>query len=353
MKDFSNITLIGIDCVDIKRLQIAADISTKNINFGSVKLLTSINSDDPRVIKIPKIKSVKEYSDFVIKRLDQYIDTEFALVIQHDGFILNPEAWTEDFLKYDYIGALWYYLGTPIVGNGGFSLRSKKLIHWLANNWKKIDASIHPEDFFICKFARVDIEKEGMVFAPENIAKRFSLEGNRRSVVWNGEFGFHGIKYTDISQWLSKHPEYKKDFIDKIDDYTTLMKKYPVYNGTVHAFDFRKCDMEDYIQLAKNQKKYEIRITKDKYLDHSIIKVGQTIIFKRWGVSITDVPVPAFEKKIVKTETFENYYKLKATYPKLQVTFPGHLTVWKIQLLKLFGDMFIPKDKSYTVFWFE
>ena len=31
--------------------------------------------------------------------------TDFVLTIQHDGFILNPDAWRDDFFDYDYIGA--------------------------------------------------------------------------------------------------------------------------------------------------------------------------------------------------------------------------------------------------------
>ena len=87
-KIISNVTLIGVDCVDLERLKLAADVSTKEISFGKVKLLTSIPSNDPRVVKIPPIKSIKEYSDFMIKNLDQYIDTDFALVFQYDGFTL-------------------------------------------------------------------------------------------------------------------------------------------------------------------------------------------------------------------------------------------------------------------------
>ena len=101
-KIISNITLIGVDCIDLERLKLAADISTKEISFGKVKLLSSIPSDDPRVVKISPIKSIKEYSDFMIKELDKYIDTDFALVFQYDGFVLNASAWSDDFLKYDY-----------------------------------------------------------------------------------------------------------------------------------------------------------------------------------------------------------------------------------------------------------
>ena len=178
MKELSNVTLVGIDCVDLERLQVAADISTKEIKFGAVKLLSSIESDDPRVIKIPKIKTVEGYSDFMIKKLDNYVDTEFALIFQYDGFILNPEAWEDSFLKYDYIGAPWYHLGPLRVGNGGFSLRSKRLLSWLAKNWHQIKKRIHPEDVYISRYARVFLEKVGIVFADEGVASRFSKEGN-------------------------------------------------------------------------------------------------------------------------------------------------------------------------------
>ena len=55
MKILNNVTLVGIDCVDLKRLQLVADISTKEITFAKVKLLTSIKSSDSRVINIKKI----------------------------------------------------------------------------------------------------------------------------------------------------------------------------------------------------------------------------------------------------------------------------------------------------------
>jgi len=133
----NNVTLIGVDCIDLKRLQLAADVSAMDISFGAVKLLTSIQSDDPRVIQIPHIGSIKKYSDFMIKELYKYIETDFALIIQHDGFVLNASAWSDSFLQYDYIGGPWYHLGDLRVGNGGFSLRSKKLVDWLGHNWKK------------------------------------------------------------------------------------------------------------------------------------------------------------------------------------------------------------------------
>lgn len=45
----------------------------------------------------------------MIKELNKYIETDYVLIVQYDGFILNPKAWMDEFLEYDYIGAPWWY----------------------------------------------------------------------------------------------------------------------------------------------------------------------------------------------------------------------------------------------------
>jgi hypothetical protein len=35
-----------------------------------------------------------------------HVDTEFAILVHEDGFIVNPECWSDEFF-YDYIGAPW------------------------------------------------------------------------------------------------------------------------------------------------------------------------------------------------------------------------------------------------------
>lgn len=350
--ELPKITLIGIDCINLERLQLATEISTKDINFGKVKLLTSITSNDPRVIKIPHLDSAKKYSEFVIKKLYKYIDTEFALIFQYDGFILNASCWSNDFLEYDYIGSPWYHLGDLRVGNGGFSLRSKRLIDWLGKNWKEIDAKIHPEDVFISKFARPYLEKSGMSFAPENVAKDFSFSGGERGVFWNGEFGFHGIKYTDISKWLIDNQEYKEKLNYKLDDYFNLMRKYPVYYGTIHTFRFKKQNKKEYIKLSRNQKNYEARMMKEKYFDFSNVKIGDTVICKKSGYGFY-LDIPAFEKKVINIEKFNSFSDLRKKYPKINITYPiKDIPKWKRPFLGIFGDILLPKNKPYIIFWF-
>lgn len=191
----------------------AADICQKDFEFGAVKLLSSIPDTDPRVLSIDTVDSIEKYSHFFIKRVNDFVDTDFVLVIQYDGFILNPEAWTDDFLAYDYIGAPWWYEDDYNVGNGGFSLRSKKLLGILHSD--DHIQEFHPEDHHIVRTYGQYLESLGIIFAPEDIGSRFSIEGCLKEYVpvkygsvWTNEFGFHGLDETDISIWTKAHPEY-------------------------------------------------------------------------------------------------------------------------------------------------
>jgi hypothetical protein len=224
MKKLKTVTLLGIDCVDIDRLILAADICQENFEFADVKLLTSLPSKNKDVVKIKPIKSAKAYSRFIISQLDKYVDTPHVLIFQYDGFILNPKAWTDEFLKYDYIGAPWLVadwavkhfdfskklLGKLVVGNGGFSLRSKKLISLCAKLHKqKAIERYHPEDTSIGVYNRKLMEKNGIEFAPVDLAKKFSFEfEDDVDKKWNGQFGFHDLKQSNLIRWFQKHGEY-------------------------------------------------------------------------------------------------------------------------------------------------
>jgi hypothetical protein len=140
MKELYNVTIISVTGVRGKQTLRAIEYSTEKIKFKYKKLLTpeNLKSSDVEIIKINPI-SLEEYSKFIVYDLYKYIDTDYALIIQEDGFIINPDCWTDDFLNYDYIGAPWILplddfsyrdaFGNIVrVGNGGFSLRSKKLL---------------------------------------------------------------------------------------------------------------------------------------------------------------------------------------------------------------------------------
>lgn len=192
----NNVTLFGIDAADAVGIQRAAEICQQHVRFGDVKIITERmfpgeTREQGRV----------NYSRFMIKDLNALIDTEFVLTIHTDGYVINWKAWNPDFLKYDYIGATWGYKDGQNVGNGGFSLRSKRLLHILANDEDIVN--FHPEDDMICRRYRSYLEQGyGIKFAPEEVANRFSIEaygsagfdsGGYKGNRYSGQFGFHGL----------------------------------------------------------------------------------------------------------------------------------------------------------------
>ncbi len=123
----------------------------------------------------------------MIRGLADYCLGTHALVVQWDGFVVHPECWDSRFLEYDYIGAPWHALGDA-VGNGGFSLRSKRLLDAL----RQLDVpEPHPEDYRICVTHRAELESRfGIRFAPPDIAARFSWEAVEPP---EPTFGLHGF----------------------------------------------------------------------------------------------------------------------------------------------------------------
>jgi len=230
MRTLPQVTLIGVDCVDVDRLLHAAAICQRSIQFGDVHMLTSISHEHPSIVPIAPITSREAYSSFMIKAINSYVATPFALVIQYDGFILNPDAWRDEYLDYDYIGAPWNEEeGYSIVGNGGFSLRSKRLMALLQQDDAILDPTAldppdAPEDWYICVMIRDYLEARGIRFAPVELARQFSFEGGDEyfGVAWTNEFGFHGLRWTDISPWLRLHPD---EPIDNTLDGDTLALK--------------------------------------------------------------------------------------------------------------------------------
>ncbi len=180
--DLPNVTLFILDTKNIEGAKHAVRQSTRGINFAEVINLSDI-----------AINSKEDYSKFIIRDLVNYINTDFVLIIQSDGFVLNPEAWTNEFLQYDYIGAKWWFNDGLNVGNGGFSLRSKKLLQLTANDKNIVDT--HPEDSVICRTYGNYLKSKGIKFAPENIADKFSIEGfAQRDKKYKGSFGYHGFE---------------------------------------------------------------------------------------------------------------------------------------------------------------
>lgn len=186
------VTLVCVDTVNPELAILAMRRCIKSFRFGKTLLLTDRpipTMPDIKVELIDGICDVETYSEFVICRLSDYIETTHALLVQWDGFIIHPEMWDPEFLTYDYIGATWpASKGRPeMVGNGGFSLRSKKLLQALKGIRFE---QFHPEDEHIALTHRVQLESQSIRFAPTDVGDRFSYEFKKPS---GKTFGFHGF----------------------------------------------------------------------------------------------------------------------------------------------------------------
>lgn len=152
-----------------------------------------ITLDDSKLefIKIQPIHSMNEYSLIIFKKLLGVVKEEHFFVFQWDGFPIFPNNWVDSFCNYDYVGAPLEDAG-GLVGNGGFSLRSNKLLQVIDDLQIGVDLSSNvaqPEDWIICVENRAALEKAGINFASTEVGSKFSIE---TGVLNSGIFGFHG-----------------------------------------------------------------------------------------------------------------------------------------------------------------
>jgi len=136
------------------------------------------------------------YSTFVMHSLYAFIETDYCLMVQDDGWVLNGANFHPEYYEYDYIGGvchaamvgnellLW---GTwhdkhprTIVQNGGFSLRSKRfleapnklgIVHSFAT-----DIHLWNEDVQLSCIKRNLFAEHGIQYAPESVVRDFALE---------------------------------------------------------------------------------------------------------------------------------------------------------------------------------
>jgi Protein of unknown function (DUF5672) len=161
------------------------------------------------LVPIKKSISMVDYAQVMLKHLWLHVDTEHILIVQWDGMAVDRDQWDDEYLKYDYIGSPW---GDGLIGNGGFSLRSRKLLDCLRDNQIQITSDTgQDEDIIICKHYRSNLEKQGIKFAPTELANKFSIEHQHTG----DTFGFHGIwnaaRYFDIDtlRFIQRNwPEY-------------------------------------------------------------------------------------------------------------------------------------------------
>jgi hypothetical protein len=202
------VTLLTVTAVDIDQAHAVLLHCARCAEFGAVKMLSPLRpaNPDPGVdyVRIADI-DLYGYNRFMLESLGAHVTTGHCLVVQSDGFILNPALWDARFLDYDYIGAPWpeyvevsggerLWLNKNPVGNGGFSLRSKKLLEVTSGvRFDELEFPHWSEDLVICHYLYEQMRAAGLRFAPPELAARFSIESPGIYGQSPGSvFGFHG-----------------------------------------------------------------------------------------------------------------------------------------------------------------
>ena len=204
------ISVIGTDKYFNATIQ-AVKHCMKHVEFEKIKIVSCIpfKSDKIECIHIKPISQL-EYGVLLTKYLKDIIDTDYCLTVQSDGFIIDGNYWNDEFFEYDYIGAPWLDIKAKNnVGNGGFSLRSKKFLEVSSTfNYRpdiqfqphiKPGELITPEDWFCCVYMYDEMIKNGIKFPSMSLAYQFSVEHpsffkiyNRSKIETYKSFGFHG-----------------------------------------------------------------------------------------------------------------------------------------------------------------
>jgi len=224
-----DLTIVAIDSLNYNATALALD-KTREI-FPEADVITF--SDKPfydygRFYQTSKFDAI-EHSRICLHEVGDKLETNYVMFIQYDGFPVNKEAWNPEFLNYDFVGApikqdtnSWAFNNENfVIGNGGFSLRTKKLM-MLTKHMEQIFIPGNDtgwlEDLLITKVHREELEELGIKFPSIEIGHQFSrgeLPGNPDT------FGFHNLNLVPL--YCGK--EFTMKWLRVIDDYHAIYKK--------------------------------------------------------------------------------------------------------------------------------
>lgn len=259
MLDLSNVTLVTIDSVadhysksNIRLATISRIIPklTEQIKFGDVLCINPFgkNKDilDESFNPLWEIdftntgKNIAWYSNFIIRKLPHLIKTEWYLIIQWDGFPINPDKWLDEFFQYPFLG------GGHSVYNGGFSLRNTETMRKISEINETFE--VGAEDGFYSCF----LDNEWMAhkktpfklkWGNEDIVKHFCHWNSKYNM--SNAFGWHRMDYLCKKDFQKAFTHYKDEFseeeIKKLVNYCLIKEinmKEPkrIYN-TIELFD--------------------------------------------------------------------------------------------------------------------
>lgn len=251
-----NITLVAIDFAYHELTRRAIEISLPVIDPKEVVVISDQDlMPGSRWVPVNSMNSIAGVAELMLKWTWPLIDTDHAVFVQWDGMATRPDLWTDDFLNYDYIGAPWPWQPEGVnVGNGGFSLRSRKLLEVCGRDPAVRLTAEEPiaEDNIIGQHCRPYLEaRHGMRFAPTELAAQFSYELE----VYRESFGFHGLwnivnnlSPADVDYFLSKL-NYQGWNIYKWTHFLTALQNRGYIDHYNHAMEQLKKYNPEYVEV--------------------------------------------------------------------------------------------------------
>ena len=201
--ELPNVTYVMVETRKHQLARLAMEDCLSKVRFGDVLLLTDTlepfegmftSGAAVRTHLVEDYPSKMEWCRANWFTVPPLVATSHMLLCQWDAGVWDPNVWNEEFLEYDFIGAVWNWHPSRRVGNTGFCLKSTRLARYIYDRRAKYPCDTDIEDDLLCRTYRADLEERGFSWAPEHIAHRFSYEGcgaNPRPVL-DSHFGFHG-----------------------------------------------------------------------------------------------------------------------------------------------------------------
>ena len=208
MLKLSRVTLIVATSVKIPENIVALKKSMDGIEWGEIKFISHEKPEGlpegVQFVECERMNSIDDFSRYTFLELHKHIDTEFMILVHHDGYIARPNLWDDRFYDYDYIGAPWPYSESAYitdegvhvdVGNGGFRMTSKKFLELPTKLGLELEQrqGYYADDGNYCVYHRKTFLENGIKYSPANIAAIFSTEQWIEGISVEESFGFHGF----------------------------------------------------------------------------------------------------------------------------------------------------------------
>jgi Protein of unknown function (DUF5672) len=189
-----DVTLVLIETREHDLAELALRDCEAVAEFGDVLVLTDRPAQflraDRRVVTVDDWPNKMGWSRAFWYDVPLHVRTSHALCIQWDSWIVDPEMWRDEYLEWDFIGAPWWYNDGMNVGNGGFCLRSTKLMKFVRKHRDSFPVITDLDDDLYCRKYRPSLQAAGFEWAPEPIAQGFAFECVRPDKTAR-HFGFH------------------------------------------------------------------------------------------------------------------------------------------------------------------